>query len=64
MTLEIFYCAQYFKSLAICSKSKVTDGCFPHELIRAVGGSEMITKMRGSGLKLFRFGNKFLPEGK
>jgi len=64
MILEIFHCAQYFKSSAICPNSKVVDGCFPYDLARVVGRFEIFTEIRGSRLKLFGFGNKFFPEGK
>ena len=63
MILKMFH-SQYFKSLAICPNSKVVDGHFPYDLVWVVGRFEIFTRMRGSGLKLFGFGNKFLPKGK
>jgi hypothetical protein len=66
MMLKIFHYAQYFsESSAIYPNSKVLSmGSFPHDLIRVVGGSEMFTEIRGSRLRLFGFGNRFLLEWK
>ena len=43
---------------------KLVMGVLPYDLAWVVGRFEIFTKMRGSGLKLFGFGNKFLSEGK
>jgi len=43
---------------------KLVMGVLPYDLAWVVGRFEVFTKMRGSGLKLFGFGNKFLSEGK
>ena len=43
---------------------KLPVGVFSYDLAQVVGRFEIFTEIRGSGLKLFGFGNKFLPEGK
>jgi len=66
MILKIFHCAQYFsKSSAIRPNSEVLpmDG-FPYDLVHVVGRFEVFTEMRGSRLRMFGFGNNFLPGGK
>jgi hypothetical protein len=66
MILKIFRCAQCFnKSSAIHPDSEVLPmGGFPYDLVRMVGRFEVFTEMRGLRLRLFGFGNVFLPGGK
>ena len=64
MILKIFHCVQCFnKSSVIHRDSKVLPmGSFPCDLVRVVGRFEVFIEMRGSRLRLFGFGNRFLPE--
>jgi len=70
MILKIFHCAQYFNKSSAMRLDIVAllMGCSLYDLVlvgvRVVGGSVLFTRMRGSRLSLFGFGNRFLSEGK